>query len=98
MRSDVAFASASTSPDPAEWVRAHGRVAEKWDGRMAHDGRAAGSWRDRALRAEAEAEAARVLAYWKALELEVRARRLQADLDEATGSLGWKLTRPLRRG
>lgn len=84
-------------PDLDEWVNAHVRVAEKWDGRIGHVGQAAGGWRQRALRAEAETEAARVVAYWKALELEVRARQLQGALDAATGSLGWKLTAPLRR-
>ena len=84
-------------PDLDEWATAHARVAEKWDGRMGQVGWAPGGWRERALRAEAEAESARVFASWKALELEVRARQLETALDAATSSLGWKLTAPLRR-
>ena len=84
-------------PDLDDWKLAHARIAEKWDGRIAHMGWSPGGWRERALRAEAEAEAARVVAYWKALELEVHARQLQSALAAATGSLGWKLTAPLRR-
>lgn len=83
--------------DLDEWQRAHARIAEKWDGRMPHVGQAAGSWRERALRAEAEAEAAHLLARSKALELEARVRQLQGALAEATGSIGWRLTAPLRR-
>ena len=45
-------------PDPEEWIEAHISVAEKWDGRMPRIGTAPGSWRERALRAEAERDAA----------------------------------------
>ena len=45
-------------PDPEEWIEAHINVAEKWDGRMPGIGTAPGSWRERALRAEAERDAA----------------------------------------
>ena len=61
-------------PDPEHWVEAHIAVAEKWDGRMPGIGTAPGSWRERALRAEAERDAARALAHTKALELEAQAR------------------------
>ncbi len=84
-------------PDLDEWELAHARVAEKWEGRMPHVGWAPGSWRERALRAEAEAEAAKVVAHWRALELEVKVAQLRAAIDEATNSVGWKLTAPLRR-
>ena len=45
-------------PDPEEWIEAHINVAEKWDGRMPPVGTAPGSWRERALRAEAERDVA----------------------------------------
>lgn len=84
-------------PDLDEWAAAHARVAEKWDGRMPHIGEAPGSWRDRALRAEAETESARVVAHWRALEAQARVRELQSALAAATSSVGWKLTAALRR-
>ncbi len=84
-------------PDLDEWTRAHIRVGEKWDGRMAHVGEGAGSWQDRALRAEAETAAARVVAQWRALEAEARVLQAERALAEATNSLGWKLTASLRR-
>ena len=83
-------------PDLDDWVDAHVRVAEKWDGRMGEVGHGAGTWRERALRAEAETEAARVVAYWKTLELVAQERRLEGALAEARHSLSWKLTKPLR--
>ena len=52
-------------PDPEEWIEAHIAVAEKWDGRMPRIGTAPGSWRDRALRAEAERDAASAMAHSK---------------------------------
>ena len=53
--------SSSCSPDPEEWIQAHMRVAEKWDGRMPGVGPAPGTWKERARRAEAEPEAARTI-------------------------------------
>jgi Glycosyltransferase like family len=49
-------------PDPERWIAAHVAVAEKWDGRMPGIGTAPGSWRERALRAEAERDVARASA------------------------------------
>ncbi|MFM9634945.1 hypothetical protein ACKI10_46415, partial [Streptomyces galilaeus] len=62
-------------PDPEEWSEAHIALADKWDGRMGI-GIGAGSWKDRALRAEADAEAALVLAYMNALESDARVHEL----------------------
>jgi hypothetical protein len=83
-------------PDPEEWIEAHIRVAEKWDGEMGI-GTGTGSWRERALRAEADADAALMLGYMNVLETTARVRELQAALDETTTSISWRLTAPLRR-
>ena len=59
-------------------------------------GDAAVSWRERALRAEAERDAARALAH--SIELEIRARATMLDhaLAETRGSISWRLTAPMR--
>jgi hypothetical protein len=82
-------------PDPGEWIEAHIKVAEKWDGQMGI-GTGSGSWRERALRAEADADAALVLGYMNVLETEARVRELQAALEETTTSVSWRITFPLR--
>jgi hypothetical protein len=82
-------------PDPEEWAAAHVAVAEKWDGRMGI-GVGAGTWKERARRAEAQADAARVVTYMNALELDARVLELQRALDDTTESLSWRITAPLR--
>jgi hypothetical protein len=82
-------------PDPDEWVDAHIRVADKWDGRMGI-GAGTGSWADRARRAEADTDAARVLGYMNALESDARVRELRRELDVTTESISWRITAPLR--
>ncbi len=84
-------------PDPEEWIEAHVAVAEKWDGRMPRIGTAPGSWRERALRAEADRDAASALAHTKVVELEAQARELRRGIAETRGSLSWRLSAPLRR-
>jgi Glycosyltransferase like family len=83
-------------PDPDHWVDAHVRVTEKWEGRMPGIGAGWGSWEERTLRARAEADAARVVAYSKGLELEARVKELEYALSELNGSVSWRLTAPLR--
>jgi hypothetical protein len=83
--------------DAEEWMRAHIRIAEKWDGRMPGMGSAAGSWRERALLAEAQRAAARVLEHSDALEKGAQIRELERALAETTGSISWRITAPLRR-
>ncbi len=82
--------------DPEPWIEAHVKVAEKWDGRMPGVGTAAGSWEERALRAEAERDAARVFSYSDALLLEARVAELKGALADTTESISWRMTAPLR--
>jgi glycosyl transferase family 2 len=82
-------------PDPDQWAEAHIKLADKWDGRMGI-GTGAGSWKDRALRAEADTEAALMLAHMNALESDARVRDLQRALAETTQSISWRITAPLR--
>jgi len=78
------------------WTEAHKQLAAKWEGRWP-----AGSdprpWKERARRAEAEREAARAQAVSRELAAEAREKSLERSLEEATGSLGWRLTAGLRR-
>jgi GT2 family glycosyltransferase len=78
------------------WISAHIRVAEKWDGRF--NNRPPGlDWRQRALRAEAEADAAKLL---RIASNELRDAKAAADarlVREVTTSLSWRVTAPLRR-
>jgi Glycosyltransferase like family len=83
-------------PDPEEWIDAHIRIAEKWAGRMPGIGYAAGTWRERALRAEAERDAARALARSTDLEIRARTAMLEHALTETRQSISWRLTAPLR--
>ena len=82
-------------PDPEQWIDAHIKVADKWDGRMGI-GTGSGSWGERALRAEAEADAAYMMAYMNGLESEARVRELERALAETTASISWRITAPLR--
>jgi hypothetical protein len=59
-------------------------------------GAGAGSWRDRALRAEADTDAALVLAHSNSLESVARVLELERAIAETTGSISWRLTAPLR--
>jgi len=62
--------------DPETWVEAHIRVAEKWDGRMPGVGMAAGEWRQRARRAEAQAAVNQALAVSNQLKGDARVLQL----------------------
>ncbi|MGH2872036.1 MAG: glycosyltransferase, partial [Solirubrobacteraceae bacterium] len=83
--------------DQEAWVAAHIAIAEKWSGRMPGVGEAAGSWLDRARRAEAERDAALLTDHVNELKLGAELRELRAILAENTDSLSWRLTAPLRR-
>jgi hypothetical protein len=83
-------------PDQREWIDAHIRVAEKWHGRIPGIGDAPGSWRERALRAEAERDAALTAARSTALEIDALEAMLRRTLVETRTSISWRLTAPLR--
>jgi len=83
--------------EPAEWIEAHMRVAEKWDGRMPGVGWAPGDWKERARRAEAERDAVRLRDHSNEIEAAARIQELERILDEATHSISWRMTAPFRR-
>ncbi len=83
--------------DPEPWIQAHMQLAEKWDGRIPGVGTAPGTWEQRTYRALAERDAARATDHTNNLQTEARIRALELALDEATGSISWRITAPLRR-
>ena len=83
--------------NPETWIAAHMRIADKWDGHMPGVGAAAGGWRERARRAEAEAALARTQAVAAMLQSDARALQLERELEAVTGSTSWRTTAPLRR-
>jgi len=83
--------------DPEAWIDAHIRVAEKWEGVIPGIGTGPGSWEERALRAEAMRDAARILDHSNGLVFDARVRELERALAETTGSISWRITAPFRR-
>lgn len=83
--------------EPELWVEAHQRLAEKWEGRWPGADPDERSWRERARRAEAEREAARARAFSRQLSADVRVLALERAMEEATDTVSWRLTEPLRR-
>jgi hypothetical protein len=78
------------------WVEAHIRMAEKWSGTLDEDTDDDAVWKVRARRAEARREAARSIAFSKALTLDARVLELERALAEKTSSPSWRVTAPLR--
>jgi hypothetical protein len=78
--------------DVDTWVEAHIRLAEKWDGRLSSVGPDDGDWRQRALRAEAEAAAAKGVAVSAQLQYEALGR----EIERLKRSRSWRLSAPVR--
>lgn len=78
--------------DVESWIQAHMKVAAKWSDELPNYGSRNGEWKERALRAEAEASAARLMG---GLEEILRVAQYK-ELDALRNSRSWKLTRPLR--
>jgi GT2 family glycosyltransferase len=89
--------SLELASDLEHWSEAHVAVAEKWEGRMSGVGFAGGDWKQRARRAEAEAAVTRAVAISTQLKIDARTRHHEQERAVITGSLGWRLTAPLRR-
>ena len=83
--------------DAEDWIAAHVRVAEKWAGKVPEVGGGAGSWKERALRAEAERDAAKLAGHSNELRSDAQIRELERSLAETKGSISWRITAPLRR-
>jgi hypothetical protein len=83
--------------DPENWITAHMRLAEKWDGRIPGVGWAPGDWKQRARRAEATASAELMQRVSVAMQRDARVRQLERELDGVRHSASWRLTAPIRR-
>jgi len=83
--------------DPQPWIDAHVRVAEKWAGVMPGIGTGPGTWEERALRAGAMRDAAKLKDHSNGLRFQARVRELEHALAETTDSISWRITAPLRR-
>jgi hypothetical protein len=82
--------------DREGWISAHIAIAEKWEGRMPGVGQAAGTWLERARRAEAERDASLLVDHINELKLEARLRELERVLAETTESISWRIAAPAR--
>jgi hypothetical protein len=87
--------------DQDVWIRAHMKIAEKWEGRMPGIGRPnlgpAEDWKGRARLAEAEAGATRLDRASMELRARARERELLEAIEQMQESISWRLTAPLRR-
>lgn len=79
--------------DPDTWKEAYIRLAEKWEGRLPHLNNPGADLHSRALRAEAEAAAAK----GAHASQQLRYHALERHYLELTGSATWRFTAPLRR-
>jgi hypothetical protein len=82
--------------DADAWIEAHVRLAEKWDGRLPGAPPRPADWKERARRAEAERDAAQTQVFSSYSRREARLQPLERELEAMTGTLGWRLTEPLR--
>jgi hypothetical protein len=83
-------------PDPENWITAHMRLAEKWDGRLPGVGEAPGDWKQRARLAEATASAEGMQRVSAVMKRDARIRQVERELDGVKHSGSWRLTAPLR--
>jgi hypothetical protein len=88
--------SLELASDLEHWSAAHIAVAEKWDGKMPGVGSGAGTWKQRARRAEAEAAVMRAAALSTQMKLDAWPAQHQHQLEVMTKSVAWKLTAPVR--
>jgi hypothetical protein len=79
------------------WAEGHIHLAEKWDGRLPGAPPRPEDWKRRARLAEAERDAARARAYSEYSRREAQLVALEREFEAMTGTLGWRLTEPLRR-
>jgi hypothetical protein len=75
------------------WIEGHQQLAEKWDPGEPDDA----AWKVRARRAEAEREAARAITEGRRLAADAQLEELERRMREATETLSWRVTAPLRR-
>ena len=78
------------------WMVAHAQAAEKLEQRLA-GGAPAGTWKERARRAEADRDGARAVAYSTAYGADAELAALERELEEMEQSFSWRVTEPLRR-
>jgi GT2 family glycosyltransferase len=78
------------------WIEAHIRVAEKWEDALSQNGRPGPDWRQRALRAEAEASVRLMRIYSLKHQREAEVQGLRAELEGVNRSASWRMTAPLR--
>ena len=64
-------------PDPENWIHAHMRLAEKWDGRIPGVGKGPGDWKQRARRAEATASSEGMQRVSTTMQRDARIRQLE---------------------
>lgn len=79
--------------DVESWIQAHMAVSEKWADQLPDNGSRNGDWKRRALRAEAEASAARLMG---GLEELLRVAQ-HKELDAIKRSRSWRAMAPLRK-
>ena len=89
--------SLDLASDLGHWSEAHIAIAEKWEGRIPGVGSGSGTWKLRARRAEAEAAVMRAAALSTEMKSAARPAEHRHELGIMTGSVGWRMTAPLRR-
>jgi Glycosyltransferase like family len=78
--------------DPDAWIEAYIRLAEKWDGKLAHEDAGTDDWHAVAIRARAEA----ACAMGRAQSNEFKYQAALQLLERVEKSPSWRITKPLR--